>query len=445
MKRVGDIFDAVVDRENLLRAFWKASRGKRSRPDQMAYAGNLDQNIDGLREGLLIGDYPIGDYSKFTIYEPKERVICAAAFRERVLHHALMNVCEPFFEKWLVHDTYACRRGKGQLAAVKRAHEFARRHEWFLKCDIRKYFDSIPHDGLVKMLRRKFKDERIVKWFERIIDTYETESGLGLPIGNLTSQHLANLYLDPLDRFLDGATVARRPSCLADKPRACLNRSGSVGYLRYMDDFVFYSDSKDFLKSVLGALPSFLSTLGLLLKEGSFINRTVRGMDFLGLRVWPWRIGASRASLRRYRRKIAVCEKRYSECAIDEMAFQCRLTALTAFVAQGDTLKWRQRFWGNRRTELGSNRVQRGGSWNNDASNCTSSSRNNNNPSNNNGFRLCCSAAPHHEENAVPACFQFVDHDRKLRDSGRAKNQGCPALVGVPVSRITFTEMREEK
>lgn len=408
MKRVGNIFDVVADHENLLLAFWKASRGKRSRPDQMAYAGNLERNIDVLRVGLLCGDYPVGDYNKFIVHEPKERVICAAAFRERVLHHALMNVCELYFEKWLIHDTYACRKGKGQLAAVERARDFARQHEWFLKCDIRKYFDSIPHEGLKRMLRRKFKDERIVKWFERIIATYETEPGRGLPIGNLTSQHLANLYLDPLDRFQ------------------------SVDYLRYMDDFVFYSDSKAVLKSILGALPAFLGTLGLSLKEGAFINRTAHGMDFLGMRVWPWRIGASRASLRRYRRKMAMCERMYQKGFIDEGILQSRATALTAFLAQGDTVSWRRRFWGSRRKESGSNRVQRGGSWNNDADNCTSSNRNNNNPSNrnnNNGFRLCCSAAPHHED-AVPARFPFAACGRAgARLSRSDENQGRPAQV----------------
>lgn len=318
------------------------------------------------------------------------------------------------YMKELPPDVFArfseLRKRRKAIAAVERARDFARRHEWFLKCDIRKYFDSIPHEGLMRMLRRKFKDERILKWFERIIATYETKSGRGLPIGNLTSQHLANLYLDPLDRFQ------------------------SVKYIRYMDDFVFYSDSKAVLKSILDALPSFLGFLGLPLKAGAYINRTARGMDFLGMRVWPGRIGASRASLRRYRRKVAMCERMYEEGFIDEGILQRRVTALTAFLAQGDTLAWRRRFWGNRRNESGSSRVKRGGSWNNDASNCTSSNRNNNNPSsdNNNGFRLCCSAAPQERHTAVPACFPFVGRGRKSQASGLDKNQGCPALVSVP-------------
>ena len=121
MKRIGHLFECVVEPENLRLAFVKASRGKRQRADQMAFQRNLDEELHRLREGLLAGDYPIGNYRRFTIWEPKEREICAASFGERVLHHALMNVCEPYFDRWLVFDSYACRQGKGQLKAVQRA------------------------------------------------------------------------------------------------------------------------------------------------------------------------------------------------------------------------------------------------------------------------------------------------------------------------------------
>ena len=119
MKRVGHLFERVIDPENLRLAFWKASRGKRLRDDQRRFQENLDMEISRLREGLIMGDYPVGDYRRFTIHDPKEREICAASFGERVLHHALMNVCEPFFDKWLIFDSYASRADKGQVAAVR--------------------------------------------------------------------------------------------------------------------------------------------------------------------------------------------------------------------------------------------------------------------------------------------------------------------------------------
>jgi len=208
MKRIGYLFDKVIDPENLRLAFLKASRGKCQRADQRRFRDNLGTEICRLRDGLISGKYPIGDFKRFTIFDPKEREICAASFGERVLQHALMNVCEPYFDKWLVYDSYACRVGKGQVAAVKRAREYAHRHKWFMKCDFRKCFDSIPHDRLKAALARRFKDSFVLGWFCRIIDSYEKSAGRGLPIGSLTSQHFANFYLDPLDRFV---AVAGRP------------------------------------------------------------------------------------------------------------------------------------------------------------------------------------------------------------------------------------------
>lgn len=128
MKRIGHLFERVVDPDNLRLAFVKASRGKRHRADQMRFQQNLNAELLRLREGLLAGDYPVGEYRCFTIWEPKEREICAAPFGERVLHHALMNVCEPYFDSWLVADSYASRKGRGQLKAVRRAQYFASHH-----------------------------------------------------------------------------------------------------------------------------------------------------------------------------------------------------------------------------------------------------------------------------------------------------------------------------
>ena len=127
MKRAGGLFERVLAYENLRLAFWKASHGKRAREDQRTYAARLDEELARLRDGLADGSYPVGDYRTFVVREPKERLICAAPFRERVLHHALMNVCEPHFERWLAADTFACRRGKGLAAALARGAALARR------------------------------------------------------------------------------------------------------------------------------------------------------------------------------------------------------------------------------------------------------------------------------------------------------------------------------
>lgn len=402
MKRVGDIFESVLDIDNIRLAFLKASRGKRIRADQRMFQANLDQELIRLRQGLADGTYPVGNYTCFKIFDPKEREICAAAFGERVLHHALMNVCEPYFEKWLSERTFACRKGYGQLRAVQVAAHAASRHVWYLKCDFRKFFDTIPHAGIKRMLARKFKDGRVIYWFERILSTYQTEKGHGLPIGNLTSQHLANLYLDSLDR------LAR------------------TAYVRYMDDFVFWSNSKDELLELMkDILPWFATGLGLELKE-PILNRTSKGMDFLGMRVFPGRIGINRRSRNRYRRQMRRYDHLLEAGQMTERVYQDRVTALTAFMQQADTLRWRQNYFGGRREASGSNRVMRGGSYNNDAGNCTSSNRNNNNPLNsndNNGFRLACSAAPQ-ENTAVPVGIQLL----RKRDEYTCGS----VLVGTP-------------
>ena len=332
MRRVGNVFDSICEPENLRLAFLKACRGKRHKTAQRAYSENLDDNLVRLREGLLGLNYPIGNYIRFTVYDPKEREICAATFSERVLHHALMNVCGPWFDKWLIHDSYACRIGKGQLKAVARAQVFARRYPWFLKADIRKFFDSVPHDRLMSLLTRKFKDQRLLAWFEKIIGAYETEAGYGLPIGNLTSQYFANLFLDPLDRL-----------CAQKFP-----------YVRYMDDFAIWANTKDALKAMRGEIVTFVrERLGLEVKNEPFINQTARGMDFLGMRVFPHVMRLSRQSAVRFRKKAGRYAHAFSEGCWTERQYQERITALTAFVCQANTLAFRRKVFGESAANVG--------------------------------------------------------------------------------------------
>ena len=160
---------------------------------------------------LLRRRFPLGVYHQFTIFDPKERLITAPCFRERVLHHAIMNVCEPVFERWLIADTFACRKGKGRIVALERARTFAGRFPFFLKFDIRKYFDSISHDDPVGPAAADLQGpSRLLMLLDRIIAAYETAPGRGLPIGSLTSQHFANFYLGWFDRFVKEDLGVRR-------------------------------------------------------------------------------------------------------------------------------------------------------------------------------------------------------------------------------------------
>jgi len=230
-----------------------------------------------------------------------------------LLHHALIGPCEEDFERWLIDDTYACRRGKGREAALRRAEHYAGRQAWFLKLDVRKYFDSIPHATLLAEIARRFRDRRVVALWTRIIKAYAAAPGRGLPIGALTSQHLANFYLAAVDRLTK--EELRVP-----------------GYVRYMDDMALWGE-QEMLKSARRTLEAYLhDQLGLELKPGWHLQPTRLGMDFLGYRVLPNGSRLNRGSRRRFLRRWNWCERALNEGRIGEGEAQRRVLALTAFV-----------------------------------------------------------------------------------------------------------------
>lgn len=192
MKRAGFLTEQIADTDNLLLAFYKASTGKKMKAEVRRFSSNLSSEIGLLRQEILEGNVRVGDYSYFHIRDPKPRLICAAAFRERVLHHALMNICHPYFERQFIETTYATRPGKGIYQALERTRKAAKRYDFVAKFDFRKYFDSIDHGLLKRRLRRIFKDTRLLAIFDAVIGSYCREEGKGLPIGNLTSQYFAN-------------------------------------------------------------------------------------------------------------------------------------------------------------------------------------------------------------------------------------------------------------
>jgi RNA-directed DNA polymerase len=322
MRRANHLFERIADRDNLRLAVHKALIGKRSKGDARAFVCRLDDNLDWMRSALLQGDFPVGVYNQFTIFDPKERLITAPCFRERVLHHAIMNLCETVFERWLIADTFACRKNKGRLAALLRAQTFSRRFAFFLKLDIRKYFDSVSHPILLGRLRRLYKEHRLLELFERIITAYESTPCRGLPNGSLTSQHFANFYLGGLDRFVKEQLRVR-------------------GYARYMDDCVLWADSSAELRRHLDAVRTFLSVqLDLSLKASPYINRTGHGLDFLGCRVFPSHLVLNRRGRVRFRRKLKTLEHSLLAGQLDEAVLQQRATALVAFTRTPGVSAW---------------------------------------------------------------------------------------------------------
>jgi retron-type reverse transcriptase len=330
-----NLLPLISESENLRHAFINAARGKRDRQEVTDFSARLDENLAALRDELISGDVAVGDYHFFRVYDPKERLICAASFRERVLHHAMMNICEPVFERYAIYDTYACRPDKGLHRALTRAQGFARQHSWFLKLDIRKYFDSIDHVTLLQSLDRLFRDKRLITLFQRIVDSYETAPGRGLPIGNLLSQHFANFYLGAMDHWLKETRQI-------------------AGYLRYMDDFVLFADSREQLKNELNHIREFLDKrLKLTLKEPTHLNRTVLGVPMLGFRVSPGRILLTSRSRRRFVTKLRHYEQEATSGRLDQRELARRVTSLVSFTKAADAAGFRRQVIGQGATAIG--------------------------------------------------------------------------------------------
>ncbi len=291
----------------------------------IAYSQDVWARLKQLQQNLLNEQVEIGNYHYFTIYDPKERQICAASFEERVLHHALMNVCHEYFEKFQIYDSYATRIGKGTFRALDKAAIFQRSYAYYLKMDIRKYFDSIDHIILFTQLERHFKDAALLRLFRQIIESYHTQPGKGVPIGNLTSQYFANHYLALTDHFIK-------------------ERLGVKPYVRYMDDFVIWHSELEALQSIQQNITDFLTTHLALSLKTSYINKTTHGLPFLGFRLFPHKRLLSRRSKVRFRTKMMQLKAAWEVSEISEAKMQQQATALLDFVRKAYTKKYRKQY-----------------------------------------------------------------------------------------------------
>ncbi|MEI6143331.1 MAG: RNA-directed DNA polymerase [Mariniphaga sp.] len=324
MKRATGLKPMISIFDNLYLAFYKAKRGKELKPQVIEYRKNLKENINNLQQQLSTGNVDIGNYHYFTIYDPKQRQICAAGFGERVLHHALMNVCHPYFEKYQVFDSYATRIGKGTYKALERAAQFQKNYQWYYKFDVRKYFDSIVHKILYKMLENKFKDDTLLCIFKRIISSYHTIEGKGIPIGNLTSQYFANHYLGMLDHYIT-------------------NQLHAPAYIRYMDDFVIWHNDKDLLIDMANQVTLFLNEKLELQLKTSFLNRTSQGLTFLSYLIYPEKTLLAARSKKRYKQKMGEFTDHLKNGTWSQAEFQQHALALNSFVFHADSLYFRKK------------------------------------------------------------------------------------------------------
>lgn len=274
--------------ENLWNAWLAASRGKRSTPDVAEFEGNVEANLFALQRALTDGSYQPGGYRSFLIHDPKRRLVSAAPFIDRVVHHALVQVIEPAFEATFIGDSYANRIGKGTHAAVERTQRWTRQYQYVLQCDIRQFFPSVDHVVLLKILARKVTCERTLALCAQILangdgvlgneydmvyfagdDLLASTRPRGLPIGNLTSQFWSNVLMNEIDQL-----AKRALHCKA--------------YLRYVDDFLLFADDKKTLWVWKSAIREKLTAMRLTLHEkSSTVYPCANGIGFLGQRIYP--------------------------------------------------------------------------------------------------------------------------------------------------------------
>ena len=317
MKRVKNLMIQISRSDNVEEAYLRAIRGKRDRTEVLKFSNDLEKNLVSISSDMASGCYEFSPYREFTINDPKQRIICAAAFRDRVAFHAMMRVCHKIFDNYQIYDSYASRIGKGVYAALDRAQSFCRKNAWFAKIDVVKYFDSIDKEIMLSQLSRLFKDSDLMKLFRNLLDTYETSYGTGLPIGNLTSQYFANHYLAVADHY-------------------CKEEIGVKYMIRYMDDMVFFSDNKESLIECCRKYELYLADCLKLRIHPVVLNRTEFGLPFLGYVVYPNCLRLGSNSKHRFIKRMTARRNEVREGKITQKEYAVRVASMYAFVEKAN-------------------------------------------------------------------------------------------------------------
>jgi retron-type reverse transcriptase len=315
-------FKDIYSQENLYRAWHKVSLGRSAKSSIIEFYQNLDQNLKSIASDLHNGSYRLGSLNRFLIKDPKERIIAASPVRDRVMQHALMNYYNPIFDRRLTHDSYACRLGKGTHKAVLRAFHFAKSSRYFLKMDVRKYFDSIDHVVLKTLLRRIIKEPTALNLFFLLLIPAKVFLDKGIPIGNLTSQYFANYYLSSFDHYFKERCRAKR-------------------YIRYMDDILVFSNDRNEIKKYYEEAVNYAKDKLKLTLKPKVSGKTTNDAPFLGFLVKQSGIFLLLITTKRYKSRIAVIEYNRKQGLIADLEAGRRIESVTAHLLIARSINFR--------------------------------------------------------------------------------------------------------
>ena len=319
------IFERITAWDNLVAAYREARKGKRRSPEVAAFDVDAFANLVNIHEHLLRGTWRPGVARRFWVRDPKWREITAPPFSDRIVHHAIVRIIEPLFERRFIHDSYACRRGKGTHAAVRRTQSFLRGavrtwpQPYIVKVDVKSYFASIDHDVLLRQMSRVVRDDRVLALLRTVYSGYGF-SGVGLPVGALTSQLAANILLDVIDHKVKDDLGVRY-------------------YVRYMDDMVAVVSGKNAARSLLGRIALELAALGLRVNPKSGIWPAARGVDFCGYRIRHTHILPRKRCLRAWKKRFAALRRRHESG--QATLGQCRQRVMSFLAVMRHANAWR--------------------------------------------------------------------------------------------------------
>ncbi len=340
MKRYGDLFNSIVSWDNLLYAARLTGRSKPITAERAHFEFNMERELVRLRNELKNGCYRPGRYRTFTIYDPKKRLISAASYRDRVVHHCLCAVIEPLFDRMFLPQNYANRKGRGLHKGIRMASRIVNRYKYVFKADIVRYFPSIDHEILKEKIRRKIKCKKTLALIDQIVDNSNKQEPVchhfpgdsiftplqrnhGLPIGNLTSQLFANIYLDGLDHFI-------------------VHQLRKKFYVRYVDDFLVGGIDKHELHDTRQAIEVFLQGVRLKLhRDKSVVFPVKRGLTFLGFRLYPGRVLAGKRCGRRFVARLKQLQQEYAEGTVDLKTIKQVVSSYNGHLKHGATEKLR--------------------------------------------------------------------------------------------------------